>query len=192
MSYDLWSFQTEPKQDPLATIEAILDRDDEELDPARSEQAEALERRVVEVLASRKCRLIPRFPDFRKIARRDGIPIREARRIHRYVEMDVPGRDEGIRVTVYGDHVQITVPYWHHGAKAKVVFTRIIRYLRALHDQCGFAAYDPQTSCILNRSEDFDVALNHYLIVMGVLPKMTSKIPSTKTVKSKKPRKRSS
>jgi hypothetical protein len=63
-----------------------------------------------------------------------------------HVELNPPKDDLVIQITVYWDHVFLTIPYWYSGAKAHEVFGQLSAYLRVIREAVGFFAYDPQTS----------------------------------------------
>jgi len=83
--------------------------------------------------------------DYAEIAKVDGISEQEARARYQHIELNPSEGDLAIQLTVYGDHVFITIPYWYRGSDADRVFSELSRYLRAVRRTAGFFAYDPQT-----------------------------------------------
>ncbi|GGP73399.1 hypothetical protein GCM10010287_55110 [Streptomyces variabilis] len=51
----------------------------------------------------------------------------------------------GIDLSVFGDEVTITVPYWHAGDDAAVVFGQVSALAAIVEKETGLTAYDPQT-----------------------------------------------
>lgn len=50
----------------------------------------------------------------------------------------------GIDLSVFGDEVSITVPYWHTGDDAAVVFGKLFALSAVVEKETGLTAYDPQ------------------------------------------------
>ncbi|MCM2422825.1 hypothetical protein [Streptomyces sp. RKAG293] len=52
--------------------------------------------------------------------------------------------DGGIQLSVFGEEVSITVPYWHSGDQAASVFSKILALAAVVERETGRTAYDPQ------------------------------------------------
>lgn len=50
----------------------------------------------------------------------------------------------GIDLSVFGDEVSITVPYWHAGDDAAVVLGKVFTLSAIVEKETGLTAYDPQ------------------------------------------------
>ena len=50
----------------------------------------------------------------------------------------------GIQISLFAKSGAVSMPYWHEGNAAELL-RQISKYLRLLHDEGGFLAYDPQT-----------------------------------------------
>ncbi len=64
---------------------------------------------------------------------------------YQHVELNPPEGDLAIQLTVYDDHVFISIPYWYQGSRADQVFSQLSEYIRVIRETAGFFAYDPQT-----------------------------------------------
>ncbi|MEV7036106.1 hypothetical protein AB0N99_38505 [Streptomyces sp. NPDC093272] len=58
---------------------------------------------------------------------------------------DLSHSGTGIGLSVFGDEVSITVPYWHAGDEASVVLSLVSALAAAVEKETGLTAYDPQT-----------------------------------------------
>ncbi|MGX1545523.1 hypothetical protein [Streptomyces adustus] len=58
---------------------------------------------------------------------------------------DLSHSGTGIGLSVFGDEVSITVPYWHAGDEAAVVLGLVSALAAVVEKETGLTAYDPQT-----------------------------------------------
>ncbi|WAU85583.1 hypothetical protein O1Q96_41330 [Streptomyces sp. Qhu-G9] len=58
---------------------------------------------------------------------------------------DLSHSGTGIDLSVFGDEVTITVPYWHAGDDAAVVLGQVSALAAIIEKETGLTAYDPQT-----------------------------------------------
>jgi hypothetical protein len=174
MSYDLHLFLPVSGMDLLECAVASQEEANEEavdgpLDPA----AEERKRRVLAALGSALPHFEP-FPfDHSEIAKLDGISEEVARRRFRHVELNGPEDGGGIQITVFDRHASITVPYWHSGERASVVFREIWAALAVLEREGGFRTYDPQLEQVIRLQDDFNRVLSQYAHVVDYLQRVT-------------------
>ncbi|MGW4104177.1 hypothetical protein [Streptomyces sp. NPDC004976] len=57
---------------------------------------------------------------------------------------DLSHSDTGIHLSVFGDEVSITVPYWHAGNDAAGVLGKVFTLSAIVEKETGLTAYDPQ------------------------------------------------
>jgi hypothetical protein len=57
---------------------------------------------------------------------------------------DLSHSGTGIDLSVFGDEVSITVPYWHAGDDAAVVLGKVFALSAIVEKETGLTAYDPQ------------------------------------------------
>ncbi|MFI1293095.1 hypothetical protein ACH4VM_32415 [Streptomyces sp. NPDC020792] len=57
---------------------------------------------------------------------------------------DLSHSGTGIDLSVFGDEVSITVPYWHAGDDAAVVLDQVFALAAIVGSETGLTAYDPQ------------------------------------------------
>ncbi|MFG3347474.1 hypothetical protein ACGF1Z_20695 [Streptomyces sp. NPDC048018] len=60
--------------------------------------------------------------------------------------------DTGIDLSVFGDEVSITVPYWHTGDRAATVLGKLFALSVLVEKETGLTAYDPQVEAPLAKT----------------------------------------
>ena len=144
MSYDVYCYRSssnEPNAEEAQTViqseEHVTFRDDEE--------ARKIKREIADALIRYNPRLEPFKIDHHEVAKMMKISYEQAQAQWSHIELNPPDGDLATQLTVYWDHVSITIPYWYTGTKADEVFAQLSAYLRVIHDATGFFVYDPQT-----------------------------------------------
>jgi hypothetical protein len=162
MSYDLHLFPPEPGIDLAESARASLERDlEDEVDTPVDPAAEERKRRLTAALQSAVPHLEPFRFDHAEIARVHGISEEQARRSYRHVELN--GSDEvGVQVTLFEDHVTITVPYWHVADRAVQAFREIWACLETLEREAGLRTFDAQLDDVVELDRDFETLLAKY------------------------------
>ena len=147
--------------------------DSEDLNPGPPvPEKETAKRALAQRLMAENAELQPFLFDFVVIAAEMGISETEARARYRHIELN--GRDDGngIQITLFDDHADLTVPYWHDGEAARAVFEEIWRYLRILEQSAGYVTYDGQLNRVIDLSADFEASLARYSLVVAKLPEI--------------------
>jgi hypothetical protein len=57
---------------------------------------------------------------------------------------DLSHSGTGIDLSIFGDEVSITVPYWHAGDDAAIVLGKVFALAAIVEKETGLTAYDPQ------------------------------------------------
>ncbi len=138
MSYDLIAFAPrtgESWQQAVARLTGDVDEDG--VDAPLSDEA----RRTMESIASTITSAAPQMrrlvPDPNDLGTHDSAG--------RDIELNEdPEVIHGLQVTVFRDHVSITLPYWHTGAAAREAFATIAVICDALRSTFAMRIYDPQ------------------------------------------------
>lgn len=181
MSYDLYCYRPTSEAPSIEEARAIVEAE-EVTSGESSEGAESklLRETMVNALRTENPRLEV-FPfDYDAIAKIRNISREEARAQMSYVELNPPEGDLASQLSVYADHVDITVPYWYTGEKSKAVFQQMNNYLRAVRTVAGFFVYDPQTDRAFDPEiEDFGEH-GQYDRISEDLPRIAAKQVSKK------------
>ena len=83
------------------------------------------------------------------------------------IEISEPESATGIQIGLYPNCGTISVPYWHHGETAQVVFTEIWTYLEIIQEASGRLICDFQIEKIIDLATDFEVVLSTYTGTTG-------------------------
>ena len=119
--------------------------------------------------------------DYSKIAESLRITEPEARARYTHIELNPAEGDLAVQLTVYGDHVDIAIPYWYIGADADRVFSQISEYLRIIRRTAGFFVYDPQTGIAFDPEQSVFQDHLEYDKVVKDLPNIAALAGKTRT-----------
>lgn len=162
MSYELFLLPVSPGEDPEQAYAKWVDRQTLELNAGPiSTEAEAEKQRLAKALMRLNPALEQAAFDLEKLASLEDIPVEEARRRYRHLELNSDD-DTGIQITLWDDAVEITFPYWHSGESAQACLQQVWEYLERLTQWTGLRAWDPQCERLLNPTRDFSVVLERY------------------------------
>lgn len=76
------------------------------------------------------------------------------------IELD--HHEHGIQISIFEDAISVTVPYWHSGEVARLVFDEIWRHLTFIESETGYHTVDQQVGHVLDLSSDFSIVLSAY------------------------------
>jgi hypothetical protein len=175
MSYDLYCYRASSGlpnvAEARALVEAINAADEAgDTKPTTDDTKE----RITAALIGHNPRL-ERFEfDYGKIAESQKISEDEARSRYQHAELNPPEGDPAIQLTVYDDHVFISIPYWYSGSAADTVFSQCSNYLRVIRRTAGFFAYDPQTDTAFDPENTELRDHQQYEDVVKELPKIAA------------------
>ncbi|MGV9322163.1 hypothetical protein [Streptomyces sp. NPDC003660] len=66
--------------------------------------------------------------------------------------------DTGITLSLYGNELSITVPYWHTGDDAAAVLDKVSALASIVEKETGLTAYDPQLNRALTEGQPEEAA----------------------------------
>ncbi|SRR6266436_1126137 len=75
----------------------------------------------------------------------------------------------GIQISIFDTEIAVTVPYWHQGKKARLVWEEIWRYLTLIEAETGYHTVDPQVGLVLDLSSDLPAVLSAYAEAMSAM-----------------------
>ena len=183
MSYDLYCYRAASGVPNVAEAEALVEAINaaEEAGDTKPTSSDTKERITAALIEHN-----PRFErfkfDFSKIAESLKISEDEARLRYQHIELNPPEGDLAIQLTVYDDHVFISIPYWYQGSRADQVFSQLSEYIRVIRETAGFFAYDPQTGIAFDPRQTHLREHQQYDKVVRDLPKIAAE-----AIKSGKP-----
>lgn len=152
MSYDLTFLPVAADGDLARALEAMERRVEEEFSGGGSAAGdgpvdpilEERQRRIAADIQAHHPSLQPFVFDYEKIAELQKCSIEEARRQNRHIELNEAESVLGLQITVWDDHVSMTLPYWQELGKADAAFEVIGRIGAMLHASWSMRAFDPQ------------------------------------------------
>src|SRR5437764_10278394 len=176
MSYDLYCYRAASDAPNSAEAQALVEAINaaEEAGDMKA-TASGTKERITAALVAHDPRLEPFEFDYSKIAEFHKISEDEACSRYEHVELNPPEGDLAIQLTVYDDHVFISIPYWYRGSKADQVFSRCSEYIRVIRRTAGFFAYDPQTDTAFDPTRTELLDHERYEEVVRELPKIAAK-----------------
>lgn len=148
----------------------MADDDDEATIGAPDAAKEAVKRRAADALTAADPSLRPFVFDYAEIARIRRIPIEQARRDHRHIELN--DERSGLQILLFDDSAAIAVAYWHRGAKAEDVFRRILALVQIISRETGLVAYDPQLGAVIDSEAQFEHMVATYSPMVGQLQEL--------------------
>src|SRR3954467_10004501 len=117
MSYDIYCYKSKLDRPNLEEAQAIM-----ELEEEQSTSDSETKLKIAKALIDYN----PKFEsfefDYEEISKLQGTSIDEAKEAFDHIELNTPDGDLATQITIYGDTVSITVPYWYSGDKAYEVF----------------------------------------------------------------------
>jgi hypothetical protein len=184
LSYDLYFVRVAAGQDPAVVAEAALAAEEDGINPGPIDPAiEDRKRAIAAALIQADPTLRISAFEFAEIAALQGVSETEARRANRHLELDAGLESRtGIQITLFDDTAALTVPYWHHDAAMREVWSEIWKYVGVLKHAGAFVAYDPQIERIVDQARDADAVLVSYAggvtFTDGVAKDLTHGLPA--------------
>lgn len=186
MSYDIYCFRPSSTTPSLEEAQAIIESE-EELEQTEDESAKETKQRIVDALVQHNPRL-QRFEfDYAKIAKSRKISEQQAREQWKHVDLNPPEGDPAIQITVFGDHVSISIPYWYSGPEADHVFGQIMDYLRVIKRTAGFRAFDPQNDRVFDPESEGLGEHESYEKIVRDLPAIAAQASKETSLKRNRP-----
>jgi hypothetical protein len=148
MSYDLQLFDI----DPRANLEEVLQAREQELVAKHRDMLNAqyvlpaLHQRMAEELADQ-------YIVLDRVDADSGF-------------VELTHEQYGIQISIFDTEIAVTVPYWHQGKKARLVWEEIWRYLTLIEAETGYHTVDPQVGRVLDLSSDLPAVLSAYAEAM--------------------------
>ena len=124
--------------------------------------AEARKQRINKAVTTMEPQLKPFEFNHDELARLAGTTIEDAKRRWRYIELSDTEDGSGIHIELHDDWAFLSVPYWHDGPTAEIVFRRVWEVTRAIASAGAYWVYDRQLKQFLNLETDFDELLRNY------------------------------
>ncbi len=177
MSYDIYCYKSKLDKPDLEEAQAIMEMDEED-----STQDFETKFKIAKSLIEYNPKLESFEFDYEEISKLKGTSIDDAKDAFEHIELNTPDGELATQITIYGDTVSITVPYWYSGEKAEEVFNNVTQYAKVIRQTAGYFVYDPQTDKVFDPLNENIFELDIYQIMTEQVGKMKSE----QSVKSNK------
>lgn len=161
MSYDIFCYKSELGIPDENEADKVIEADNDKW--IKKEQNAETKLAIVKALTKFNPRLEAFDFDYGEIAKLTQATIEEAKSKFDHIELNPHEGDIAIQLTIFSNHVFITVPYWYQGDQAKQVLTNIRDYIKVIRDTAGYFVYDPQTGEVFDPAEDNFNGSDQYL-----------------------------
>jgi hypothetical protein len=185
MSYDLYCYKSKLGVPDEEEADSVIESDTDKW--VTKEKDAVAKLAIVKAIISKNQKLQAtdfHYGDVTKLSA--SIIEKEAKKFNRIAIFD-PAGDTSLELTVYDNHVFITVPYCSKGNQAKQLFHDINDYVKIINETAGYFVYDPQSGKVFDPKEEELDGLNKYLSITEHLTEIISEQPITTNI-IKKPR----
>jgi len=163
MSYDLYCYKSKLGKPDNTEADSVIEADNDKW--AKKEKNPAMKLAIEKALTEYNPQLEAFDFHYGEIAKLTVATIEEAGHKFDHIEINHPEGDLALQITVYDNHVFITVPYGDRGQKAEKLFEWIKAYIKVIRETAGYFIFDPQTGRVFDPGEtEFD-GLGKYLSV---------------------------
>jgi hypothetical protein len=153
MSYDIYCYRPASRRPNEEEALAVISSEEDEVD-RDDDEARKTKELVAEALLAYNPRLERFKIDYSEVAEFRNISEERARAQLSHIEINTPDSDLRMQLTVFSDHVSLTIPYWYTGKNADLVFDQVNAYLLVIRKAVGYFAYDPQTESVFDPQTD--------------------------------------
>lgn len=163
MSYDLYCYRSYLGKPDEEEANSVIETDMDKW--AKKERNAATKLAIVQALTAYNSQLEAIDFDYGDIAKLTPTIIEEAGKKFDHIEINYSEGGLALRITVYDNHVFLTVPYWYQDQQASELFKDIKAYINIISETTGYFIYDPQTGQVYDPKEIGFDGLNKYLSV---------------------------
>lgn len=163
MSYDLYCYKSKlgfPNEEEAdSVIEADMDK------WATKEKDAVTKLAIVKAIVSKNQRLQAtdfHYGDITKLS--PSIIEKETKKCNHIAIFDA-SEETSVELTVYDNHVFITVPYCSIGKQAVQLFKDINDYVKIINETAGYFVFDPQSGKVFDPKDTALDGLNKYLSI---------------------------
>ena len=154
MSVSLYAYLPVPGEEPEVTARRRVSKETGEVNPGPfNAAAEARKEALARALLTQNPALERFEVDIAEIARFEGVPLEEARRQNRQIELNEPADGFGTQIILYDDWADVSLYSGDRSAGEKDLWIHVWRYLRVFAE-AGFFIYDPQGDEVVDLDDD--------------------------------------
>ena len=174
MSYDIYCYKSKLGRPDEEEADAVISNDNDKW--AVKDKDAVTKLAIVKGLIELNPRLQAFDFDYGEIAQLTATTIDEVKSKFDHIELNpvnAPTQDLAVQLTVFDNHVFISVPYWYKDQKAEQLFIEINCYIKAIRRIAGYLVYDPQTGEVFDPAENSLHGLTKYLSISENLEEIT-------------------
>lgn len=163
MSYDIYCYRSKTGIPDDEEADSIIEADNDKW--ADKDRDANTKLSIVKALTNYNPRLEAFDFDYGEIAKLTATTIEEAKNKFDHIELNTREGDISVQLTVYDNHVFITVPYWYKGVEATKLFQDLKTYIKIIRETAGYFVFDPQSGQAFDPAENGFDGLEKYLLV---------------------------
>ena len=183
MSYDIYCYKSKTGIPDVGEADSVIEADTDRW-ATKDRDAES-KLAIVKALKKYNPRLEAFDFDYGEIANLTSSTIEEAKNKFNHIELNTREGDISVQLTVYDNHVFITVPYWYKGEEANKLFQDLKAYIKIIRETAGYFVSDPQSGHTFDPVENAFEGLAKYLSVSENIEEITGKQNTVETKKTK-------
>lgn len=183
MSYDIFCYKSKLGKPDEDEADSVIEADNDKWKKKDGDASSKLA--IVKALIIFNPQLKAFDFDNEEISKLTLATLEEAENKFDHFELNPAENEIAIQLTVFDNHVFITVPYWYQNNQAQEVNNLIKDYIKVIWKTAGYFVYDPQSGQTFDPSQNSFDGLNQYLSVSEYVSEITnSQNPS---LENKKP-----
>lgn len=161
MSYDLYCYRSKLGKPDEDEADAVIEADTNKW--AKKEKDAATKLAIVKALTEYNPKLEAFDFEYGEIAKLTVAIIEQEKNKFGHIEINAGEDESAIRLTVYDNHVYITVPFGYKKDEARKVFDDMKSYIKIIRQTAGYFIYDPQTGRVFDPAENEFEGIDNYL-----------------------------
>jgi hypothetical protein len=183
MSYDIFCYKSKTGIPDEEEADSVIEADNDKW--ATKDRDANTKLAIVKALISYNPRLEALDFDYGEIAKLTATTIEEAKNKFDHIELNTREGDIAVQLTIYDNHVFITVPYWYKGDEANRLFQDLKSYIKIIRETAGYFVFDPQSGHSFDPAENGFKGLEKYLSVSEHIEVIIGKESTLKTKTTK-------
>ncbi len=151
MSYDLYCYRSKSGKPDNDEADEIIGADSDKW--AKKDRDPVRKLAIVKALKAYNQRLDASDFHYGDVAQLTPDIIEKEQKRFNHIEINHPEDEPSLTLTVYDNHVFLTVPYWYQGEKAAQLFEYMRAYINIIRQTAGYFVSDPQTGEVFDPAE---------------------------------------
>jgi hypothetical protein len=163
MSYDIYCYKSKNGKPDEDEADLVIEADNDKW--AKKDKDAATKLAIVKNLIAFDSKLEAIDFKYGDISNLSVNIIEENEKQFARIEINTSESEPTIQLSIFDNHILITVPFFYKDNEAKKIFNNITSYIKIISDTAGYFVSDPQTGQVFDPSENEFDGLNKYLSV---------------------------